>query len=134
MMNKEEKLLLLELLMRDIRGAFPSGKKDLRLLKVLELSKDLGLNKLYEETKEWIKNRDYLDGRFFRDCDMNYDVINKMHNLKPTYKDKSYEFCKEATIIQYKDYRFSDYTCLYKYELDLKYKSLKGEKNDTNND
>ena len=43
-MSKDEKLLLLSLLMRDIRGAFPNGNKDPRLLKVLELSKELDLD------------------------------------------------------------------------------------------
>ena len=118
-MSKDEKLLLLSLLMRDIRGAFPNGNKDPRLLKVLELSKELDLDILYNETKDWIGDR-YLDGRFFRDCEMNYNEIDKMHNLKPTYKDKSKEFIYEADIIEYKEYIFKDYVDIDTYYEDLK--------------
>lgn len=123
-MSKEEKLLLLELLMRDMRGAFPHNRKDPRLLKVLELSKELELDALYSETQEWLKHCDYLDGRHFRDCDMNYDKVAKMHNLEPTYKDKSYEFIYWAGIIEYKEYIFKDYADTDTYYEDLK-KGLK---------
>ena len=118
-MTKKEKLLLLDLLMRDIRGAFPENKLDERLIKVLELSKELGLDTLYNETLEWLKHCDYLDGRQFRDCDYNYDVVSKMHNLKPTYKDKSYGFCIESMIIKHKEYFFTDYKNDNDYALDI---------------
>ena len=121
-MRKEEKLLLLELLMKDVRGAFPENTQDERLLKILELSEELGLDNLYNETQEWLRHCDYLDGRQFRDCNMNYDVISKMHSLKPTYKDKSYNFCKEAMIIKYKEYIFSDYKNDKDYALDVSHK------------
>ena len=116
-MTKKEKLLLLDLLMRDIRGAFPENEQDERLVKVLELSKELGLE-LYNETLEWLKKCDYLDGRQFRDCETNYDIISKMHNLKPTYKDKSHGFCMEAMIIKHKEYFFTDYKNDNDYALD----------------
>lgn len=119
-MSKEEKLLLLDLLMRDMRGAFPQHRKDPRLLKVLELSKELELDALHSETQEWLEHSDYLDGRHFRDCNMNYYKIAEMHNLKPTYKDKSYEFCREAMIIKYKEYIFEDYIDMDSYYEDLK--------------
>ena len=122
-MTKDEKLLLLDLLMRDMRGAFPNGRKDPRLLKVLELAKELELDTLYNETQEWLKRCDYLDGRHFRDCDMNYEEIAKMHNLKPTYKDKSKEFIYEAGIIEYKEYMFEDYVDIETYYEDLKNKN-----------
>lgn len=127
-MKKSEKLLLLELLMRDIRGAFPNGEKDPRLLKVLGLAKELELDKLYNETQEWLKRCYYLDGRFFRDCEMNYNEIAKMHNLKPTYKDKSKEFIYEAGIIEYKEYIFKDYVDIDTYYEDLKLKEENYEK------
>ena len=124
-MSKEEKLLLLELLMRDMRGSFPHHRKDPRLLKVLELSKELELDTLYSETQEWLEHYDYLDGRHFRDCNMNYDKIAEMHNLKPTYKDKSYEFCREAMIIEYKEYRFEDYVDINTYYEDNEEKEMR---------
>ena len=59
-MSKEEKLLLLDLLMRDMRGAFPHHRKDPRLLKVLELSKELSsLEEIVNTYKEY---KTVLDG------------------------------------------------------------------------
>lgn len=108
-MNKQEMYLLLELLMFDMRMDFPQERKDYRLQKAIELADSLKLHGLYEQIREWSFNS-YLDGRFFRDIDMNYNRINQYHNLETTYRDKSLQFLDEAICLHAKEYIFSDYT------------------------
>lgn len=78
-MNKNEKMLLLTYLMKDMRGSFPENRKDRRLIRALELMLELSLNNLYNNTIEWIESEEQygLDGRFFRDCVENYDELSE---------------------------------------------------------
>ena len=93
MTDKELKILLVAV-MKDLRGAFPTSD-DSRLDKIFSLCDELGEHGLSSETKDWIAEGDYLDGRFFRDCDNNYNVLISKYNLIDSdfvLKDKSSEF------------------------------------------
>lgn len=110
-MSKQEKLLLLEMLMRDMRGSFPmTGASDKRIKATLRLASELELTGLVDETYEWLDAADYYDGRFFRGCDYNYDVVAEMHELKYTYEDKSEEFKDNVChLLEYPQFLFEDY-------------------------
>lgn len=96
-MNKEEKILMIRLLLEDIRGNWGWENND-RAGKAYELSKEL-----YEETKDenWkemcsaISLYDGDDGRYFRD-DFPYGYIGmrSLYNITNNLKDKSDEFKK----------------------------------------
>lgn len=105
-MNTKEKILLVQLLLEDIRNNclcnYGSNPED-RALKAKSLC---------EEIAREINNDEYLiladncdvyissskrwgdwDGRFFRQqFPMGYERMDKLHNLKPTYKNKSNDF------------------------------------------
>lgn len=101
-MNKNEKMLLLIYLMRDMRGAFPEGRRDSRLIRALELMLELGLNDLYNDTLHIIEvEGGRFDGRFFRDCDNNYDVL--FDTLDKTFKVGP-QFLEELELLQYPEY------------------------------
>lgn len=107
-MNRSEKMLLLIYLMRDIRGAFPENSKDIRLIRALELMLELNLNSLYNETLEWIESEEKygLDGRFFRDCDENYDFLfDKLDKNFPI----GVQFLKEVEILEFPEFVIDDF-------------------------
>ena len=110
-MDRQEKILLLEMLMRDMRGSFPmTGTSDRRIEATLGLASELELIGLVDETYEWLDAADYYDGRFFRRCDYNYDVIAEMHELEYTYEDKSEEFKdKVCRLLDNPQFLFEDY-------------------------
>lgn len=113
-MNNNEKLLLIELILRDIRGnwGWDNGKRRDYFVRDLceELKdevKDIGI--LKERVELYIKTDD-KDGRFFRRFFPNgYDFMDRLHGLKFTIKDKSDDFIKNAIeYITYPDNVFYD--------------------------
>ena len=125
-MGNQEKTLLLELILRDLRGNWnnprPRAKKALALAEELELPVYISSIKTYigssEEYGDW-------DGRYFR-CSTKsggYEGMEELHGLYSTKKDedgneehyytfadKSDEFKKEAeAILTYPESRFEDY-------------------------
>jgi hypothetical protein len=113
-MNEEEKTLLLQLILEDLRGNW-GYNAEVRAMKAGELAKEIGLTKHYERTQSYIKESSEYgdwDGRYFR-CSKEiggYEGMDEMHGLPKTLKDKSEEFKKEALdILTYPEYRFDDY-------------------------
>lgn len=66
----------------------------------------------------------YIDGRFFRDCLNNYDVLMKRYRLKESdfiLKDKSEEFKEQSSMLECPDFMFSDYNdAIREYRLEQK--------------
>ena len=111
-MTLKETQLLLVAIMKDLRGAFPTSD-DSRLDSLLSLCDELGESGLSSETRAWIDKGDYLDGRFFRDCDNNYNVMMSKYGLEGSdflMKDKSSDF-KSAVYynIMSPEFVFDDY-------------------------
>lgn len=109
-MTQEEKWLLLQLILQDIRGNW-SDTED-RLNAAMDLASELNATdfinsiNLYKERCEDGDN----DGRFFRDCtEGSYVGLESIHGLKPTICDKSDEFKLEAMVITYPDCQFDDW-------------------------
>ena len=111
-MTKEEKILLVELLLRDIRGNWVNS--DERVKTAYNLCKELSIDKLYGKqfktlAKE-ILNWDKSDGRYFRDeFPYGYVMMGYIHKLPYTYKDRSDEFKKMAELLTYPEYLFTDW-------------------------
>lgn len=128
-MNTKEKILLVQLLLEDIRGDWGSGgdgggcgrDAEDRALKAKSLCGEIA-----KETNNW----EYLiladscdvyissskrwgdwDGRFFRQpFPMGYDNMDKLHNLKPTFMDKSDDFQSVSDeYLTNPDVRFDDW-------------------------
>lgn len=111
-MSREEKLLLLQLILKDIRGnwGYNLGK---RVDKALDLANDLKLDEFIESIKEYREDckEGYNDGRFFRMSyeDGGYEDMEELHGLKHTIVDKSNEFKSEIRILTYPENRFDDW-------------------------
>jgi hypothetical protein len=109
-MTDQEKMLMLDLLLRDMRGAFPCHG-DKRLKAAMSLAVDLGLEKHQDSISE-LETYDYMDGRHFRTSVEygGYEGLEDMHRLKATYFDKSEEF-KDMAVenMTYPEYRFDDW-------------------------
>lgn len=111
-MSTEEKLLLLELILKDIRGNWGFELEE-RVDRAIELAKELKLNKFIisiKEYKESCKNG-IDDGRYFRMGQEygGYEGMEELHNLSHTIIDKSDEFKSEIYILTYPDMRFDDW-------------------------
>lgn len=106
-MNTREKILMVQLLLTDIRcnwGYSWIGKSaEDRALKAKSLCEEIAneinndeFNLLADFCDTYInssKNWGDWDGRFFRSAfPMGYEKMDKIHNLKPTYKNKSKDF------------------------------------------
>jgi hypothetical protein len=106
-MSKEEKGLLLEMILRDIRGNWGWQNGD-RVGKARELAAELSLDQVIN----LIDVYDYEDGRHFREpfeCG-GYEGMEVIHGLPFTICDKSKEFQDEATLyLTYPEYAFDDY-------------------------
>lgn len=109
-MDKNEKMLLLDLLLQDIRGNWGWENKS-RTSLALTLAEELGLNEHINKINDYL-NLEYKDGRYFR-TDFKYggyEGMSSYHNLEYTYHDKSEEFKKLADgYLTYPDYRFTDF-------------------------
>ena len=108
----EEKILLLQLILEDIRGNWGWDLDD-RVAEALELAVDLDLASHIESIEEFkdLCDKGDVDGRYFR-ChytDGGYEKMEELHGLEPTYKDKSDWFKAQVTILTYPECRFKDW-------------------------
>lgn len=92
-MTKEEKMLLLELLLLDIRGNW-GWESENRADLALTLARELGLEKHEKRIEEYLGDGVERDGRIFRTDFENggYEGMGNIHGLQKTYYDKSEEF------------------------------------------
>ena len=111
-MIKEEKILLVELLLRDIRGNWVRTNKRLKTAYTLceELSTDEVYGEEFKVLAKEIKDWDKSDGRYFRsEFPYGYEMMGYTHKLPYTYKDRSNEFKDMAKLLTYPEYSFSDW-------------------------
>lgn len=119
MMTIEEKLLALELILKDIRGNWGDDLEE-RVDTAEKLVLDLLMNDKYnkdmecmlESIREFKKDIDscWCDGRHFRkDYPYGYNSMTCLHGLENTYNDKSEEFKKIVECLIYPEYAFSDW-------------------------
>lgn len=107
-MSIEEKLLLLEVLMRDMRGSFPQGD-DVRLKKAVAIARELELGDVVEDI-EIFKEDEYMDGRWFKYSHWGYDFIKSLRSNKDnTIINKSKEFKKEVELLEFPEFLFIDW-------------------------
>ena len=111
-MSREEKLLLLQLILEDVRGNW-GWNLGSRIDSALELAIVLDLKPHISSIKEYLVNcaDGDNDGRFFR---MNYkyggyENMEELHGLEPTIMDKSDEFKSEVYVLIYPENRFDDW-------------------------
>lgn len=115
-MNKEEKILALQLILEDIRGNWGWNLEE-RVSEALGLSKELvaeddDFTEMVKSINEYRLNCENgdNDGRYFRDSfPYGYEGMDKLHNLAKTYKDKSNEFKSCVDCLTYPESRFTDY-------------------------
>ena len=118
-MTIEEKLLALELILKDIRGYWAYDLED-RINTAEKISLDLLMNEKYNkdmeimlksirEFKETI-NKVWCDGRHFRrDYPKGYMGMSCLHGLDYSYEDKSDKFKKVVECLTYPEYAFTDW-------------------------
>lgn len=104
-MNYEERVLLLECILRDIRGNW-GYDLDRRVKKAKDLATELSIyfdSKFYSilgviSAYEWkIKFEGEKDGRFFRGVfPYGYEEMNTIHNLDYILENKSNKFKKDV--------------------------------------
>lgn len=112
-MKKDEKILMIKLLLKDIRGNW-GWEHSNRAGKAYDLSMELYID---TEDKNWlilarcIAQYDGYDGRYFRSkFPYGYEEMEKLYTITETYKDKSEEFKKIVEeYLTYPEYRFEDY-------------------------
>lgn len=113
---REEKILLLQLILEDIRGNWGWGLED-RVNVALDLASELDLRPHIDRINEY--NDRCLDGdndgRFFRCHYENggYEDMMELHCLESTIQDKSDWFKSQVGVLTYPDVRFDDWD---KYE------------------
>lgn len=105
-MSDNEKCLLLQLILEDLRGNWAYSVSR-RHIKAILLARELG----YEEFAKEIENWDEADGRYFRDYfPKGYMDMERLHGLSRTFNDKSEDFKKIASLyLTYPEYRFEDW-------------------------
>ena len=124
-MNINEKILLVELLLRDIRGNWGywgiGRDAEERALKAKELCEEIEkenngsrFNLLAHSCDEYIEASKFYgdwDGRWFRDeFPAGYENMDKLHGLNYTFKDKSDEFKSLAKeYLTYPEHAFEDW-------------------------
>lgn len=121
-MNVKEKILLIQLLLKDIRGNWGWENDNgicSRAIKARDLCKELASG-LEDERFETLAGccDDYIatyfvdgDGRYFRDVfPYGYENMDVLHGLESTYMDKSNEFKSVAEeYLTYPENRFDDW-------------------------
>lgn len=111
-MDKNEKLLLLQLILEDIRGNWGFDLEP-RVDEALDLAQDLELPEFIKSIKEYKENCvcGDTDGRFFRNSyeDGGYEGMEMLHGLTPTIVDKSEMFKRNVGILNNPEYRFEDW-------------------------
>ena len=112
-MTKNEKILLLELIMQDIRGNWGWDLGN-RVRKCIELAEELRFDNQTERLKYYLNEKisdGCCDGRYLRTNFENggYRGMGEKHDLQYTYKDKSEEFKSVVDrFLTYPEYRFKD--------------------------
>ncbi len=109
-MSEKEKILLIELILRDIRYNWTEAYD--RAKEVRNLCLEVGgeqFNHLAKVCEEYMK--DCGDGRFFRDTfPEGYEGMDVIHGLEPTFLDKSEAFKQAAVdILTDPEYAFTDW-------------------------
>lgn len=112
-MTNNEKILLLQLILIDIRGNWADHLEE-RTEKALELAKELNLKAHIESIEEYIEECGFgdNDGRFFRMSyeEGGYENMEILHGLRcDTVMKKSDAFKEAIGILTYPDYRFTDW-------------------------
>lgn len=112
-MDKEEKILLIKLILEDIRGNW-GWENGNRKEKAYLLSKELYRstnNEEWDELCDCIAMYDGDDGRYFRDdFPQGYIGMNALYNISENYQDKSKEFKENVKeYITYPESAFEDY-------------------------
>ena len=118
-MSIEEKLLALELILKDIRVNWSDDLDD-RINTAEEISLDLLMNEKYNkdmelmlksirEFKETIDDV-WCDGRHFRtNYPKGYKGMSGLHGLDYSYEDKSDKFKEVVECLTYPEYAFTDW-------------------------
>ena len=109
-MTREEKMLLAQLILKDIRLNWTELKT--RAAKAKELCLEIGgddFKHLAKVCEEYMKGCG--DGRFFRDTfPEGYEGMDTIHGLESTFLDKSEAFKQAAEdILTYPEYAFTDW-------------------------
>ena len=105
-MDKNEKLLLLQLILEDIRGNWAFQVEE-RVDEALKIAEDLELEQFINSIEEFWQ--DFVDGcedgRCFRKHydDGGYIGMKEVHGLEPTALDKSDEFKSKICILTFKE-------------------------------
>ena len=114
-MTENEKILLLQIILEDIRGDWGLNLWD-RVNKAKKLAKELKLRIHIDRIEEFESHSvgyGHVDGRHFR-CSYDfggYQDMGILHGLDKTYKDKSDEFKIEALeILNSPEYIFNDWS------------------------
>lgn len=110
-MTCEEKILMVELLLRDIRYNWAYYVKE-RVGYTKELCNELGGDFLILAKKcDEFESSSEVDGRCFRKSfPYGYENMENIHNLRHTIEDKSENFRKNALLyLTYPEYAFDDY-------------------------
>lgn len=111
-MNKNEKILLLQKVMEDIRGDWGSNLSD-RIEDAINLAEELDFPKTIKllcEYKEYVEDGDN-DGRFLR-ChyeDGGYIGLTSLHGLPNTIIDKSDKFKSSLDMLNNPECHFDDW-------------------------
>lgn len=111
-MSDNEKLLLLQLILEDIRGNWGWGLED-RVDEALDIAEELELEVFIKSINEYKENcaDGDSDGRHFRTGheDGGYMDMETLHGLSKTIIDKSDEFKICMRILTYPEYGFTDW-------------------------
>lgn len=109
-MSKEEKILLIYILLKDVRCNFDDLTYG-RVETAVNLCKELGGDflTLADQCKDFMED-EFPDGRYFRDVfPYGYENMEALHGLTQTYQDKSEEFRKVVDeMVTFPDILFED--------------------------
>ena len=111
-MDKNEKILLLQLILEDIRGNWGFNLEE-RYEMALDLAKELELQNFIDSINGYIEHckEGWDDGRYFRKSfeSGGYEGMKILHGLEKTIIDKSEEFKRSISILTYPEFRFNDW-------------------------
>lgn len=109
---REEKILLLQLILEDIRGNWGWNLEE-RVDMAFDLASELGLEQhiRYIDIYKELCSEGDDDGRFFRTAYEygGYVGMEELHGLEPTIQDKSNWFKNQVFILTYPRYRLDDW-------------------------
>ena len=110
-MTYEEKILMVELLLKDIRGNWAYGVEE-RVDYAKKICNELGGDFLILAKEcEKFESSEEGDGRYFRaSFPYGYENMGNLHNLQYTINDKSEDFRVNALLyLTYPEYAFDDF-------------------------